>query len=79
MIRRKSQIKKRELLLFEEDINKWDVRRGFIARNLVDTRYASRVILNSYQQYFGNHEMGTKVKVVRGKFTSQLRKKMEDF
>lgn len=77
--KKKISNKKRELLLFEEDINKWDVRRGFIARNLVDTRYASRVILNSYQQYFGNHEMGTKVKVVRGKFTSQLRKKWKIF
>ncbi|WP_088816271.1 MULTISPECIES: type II CRISPR RNA-guided endonuclease Cas9 [Listeria] len=67
--------KKKELLLFEEDINKWDVRRGFIARNLVDTRYASRVVLNSFQQYFSNRDMNTKVKVVRGKFTSQLRKK----
>lgn len=37
--------KKREYLLFEEDINKFEVRSKFIARNLVDTRYASRVVL----------------------------------
>ncbi|WP_099223276.1 type II CRISPR RNA-guided endonuclease Cas9 [Listeria costaricensis] len=66
---------KKDLLLMEEDINKWEVRQGFIARNLVDTRYASRVVLNALQNYFDAHERKTKVKVVRGKFTSQQRGK----
>lgn len=38
--------KKREYLTFEEDINVFEVRSKFIQRNLVDTRYASKVILN---------------------------------
>ncbi|MBC1434047.1 type II CRISPR RNA-guided endonuclease Cas9 [Listeria rocourtiae] len=66
---------KKELLLMEDDINKWEVRRGFIARNLVDTRYASRVVLNSLEDFFEAHGRTTKVKVVRGKFTAQQRRK----
>ena len=31
--------KKKEYLLTEEDISKFDVRKKFIERNLVDTRY----------------------------------------
>lgn len=60
--------------LFDEDINDIETRKRFIARNLVDTRYASRVILNSLQTFFKNREDGTKVTVIRGKFTSNMRK-----
>ena len=42
---------KLELLLFEEDINKYEVRQRFINRNLVDTRYASKVVLNTLQDF----------------------------
>lgn len=66
--------KKKEYLLTEEDISKFDVRKKFIERNLVDTRYASRVVLNALQEYFKAHKIDTKVSVVRGQFTSQLRR-----
>lgn len=66
--------KKKEYLLFEEDINKYEVRSKFIARNLVDTRYASRVVLNALQDFFKQKNSGTKVTVVRGQFTAQLRR-----
>ena len=66
---------KYELLTFEEDINKYEVRERFINRNLVDTRYASRVILNELQQYMSARDKDTKIHVVRGKFTHQIRKK----
>ena len=66
--------KKKEYLLFEEDINKYEVRSKFIARNLVDTRYASRVVLNALQDFFKQQNSGTKVTVVRGQFTAQLRR-----
>lgn len=66
---------KYELLTFEEDINKYEVRERFINRNLVDTRYASRVILNGLQQYMSARDKDTKIHVVRGKFTHQIRKK----
>lgn len=67
--------KKREYLTFEEDIDVFEVRSKFIQRNLVDTRYASKVILNSLQDYFKGAEKSTKVSVVRGQFTAQLRRK----
>ena len=66
--------KKKEYLLTEEDISKFDVRKKFIERNLVDTRYASRVVLNALQEHFRAHKIDTKVSVVRGQFTSQLRR-----
>lgn len=62
-------------LLFKEDINKIDVRRSFINRNLNDTRYASREVLNQLERYFAAKGRDTKVKVVNGSFTSQFRKK----
>lgn len=43
--------KKRELLLNYEDITKIDVLKGFINRNLNDTRYASRSVLNAIQLF----------------------------
>ncbi len=66
--------KKKEYLLMEEDISKFDVRKKFIERNLVDTRYASRVVLNALQEHFRTRKIDTKVSVVRGQFTSQLRR-----
>ena len=66
--------KKKEYLLTEEDISKFDVRKKFIERNLVDTRYASRVVLNALQEHFRSRKIDTKVSVVRGQFTSQLRR-----
>ena len=69
--------KKKEYLLTEEDISKFDVRKKFIERNLVDTRYASRLVLNALQEHFRAHKIDTKVSVVRGQFTSQLRRHWE--
>ena len=66
--------KKKDYLLTEEDISKFDVRKKFIERNLVDTRYASRVVLNALQEHFRARKIDTKVSVVRGQFTSQLRR-----
>lgn len=64
-------------LLFREDITKIEVLKGFIARNINDTRYASRVVLNSFQKYFESKQSDTKVKVIRGSFTHQMRKKLQ--
>lgn len=63
-------------LLFTEDITKISVLKGFIARNLNDTRYASRVVLNTVQSFMKAKEADTKVKVIRGSFTHQMRKAM---
>lgn len=66
---------KKDNLLFEEDINKYEVRKKFINRNLVDTRYASRKILNDLTMYFNANEIPTVVHTVRGSFTDIFRKK----
>lgn len=60
-------------LLYSEDITKIDVLKGFINRNLYDTRYASRVVLNTLQNFFKAREEHTKVKVLKGSFTHQMR------
>src|SRR5699024_848896 len=65
---------KHDLLTFEEDINKFEVRQKFINRNLNDTRYASRALLNGLQQYMKEKDKNTVIHVVRGKFTHQIRK-----
>ena len=67
--------KKKEYLLTEEDISKIEVKQKFIERNLVDTRYSSRVVLNALQDFYKDHQFDTTISVVRGQFTSQLRRK----
>ena len=71
--------KQKELLLFEEDITKVSVVQGFINRNLNDTRYSSRVVLNELQRFFRNNESETKVKVINGSMTNQFRKNILDY
>ncbi len=69
--------KKVQNLLFSKDITKIDVLKGFINRNLNDTSYASRVVLNTLQAYFNSKEADTKVKVIRGSYTHQMRVNMK--
>lgn len=66
---------KKKNLLFMDDISEIEVRKRFINRNLVDTRYASRVILNGIQTFANESETHKelKVSVVRGQFTNWLR------
>ncbi len=65
--------KKVSNLLFVDDITKIDVLKGFINRNLNDTRYASRVVLNIVDSFFKAKGLDTKVKVLKGSFTHQMR------
>lgn len=66
--------KNRNNLLFEEDINLYDVKKQFINRNLVDTRISSRNILNILQNYFKDNEIETKVYCINGLLTSMIRR-----
>lgn len=75
--KKKIRKKKASNFLFTDDITKIDVLKGFISRNLNDTRYASRVVLNIMQNYFRAKECDTKVKVIRGSFTGQMRKNLK--
>ncbi|HBP25622.1 MAG TPA: type II CRISPR RNA-guided endonuclease Cas9, partial [Acholeplasmatales bacterium] len=67
--------KKLQNFLFEEDITRFSVQKEFIERNLVDTRYASRVILNTLTDYFKANGLSTKIHTVRGSVTSMLRQR----
>ncbi len=66
--------KKREYLLNEEDINKYSVQMKFIERNLVDTRYTTRQVMNHLKYYYKNKNIPTKVFNVNGAITSFVRK-----
>ena len=68
-------IKKKAYLLYEKDLNKFENKKEFINRNLVDTQYASRVILNTLNNYFKANKKDTKVFTLRGAITSAFRKK----
>lgn len=67
--------KKREYLLFERDIDRYDVRREFVNRNLVDTRYATRELLGMLKRYYEANDVPTTIHAVRGAVTATFRKK----
>lgn len=71
----KKNKKKRENLLYEG--NPQLELEGFINRNLVDTRYACKEVLNLLQAYFKENQLDTKVSVVKGSFTYVFRKKAQ--
>ncbi len=66
--------RKREFLLYMLDPLR--NMEGFIERNIVDTRYASRVVLNTFQDFFRtNKELypNVKIKVINGSITNFAR------
>ena len=67
-----SNSKKRNLLYLGNPI---EDMKGFIDRNLVDTRYASREIYNLLKSFFDYHQIDTKVKVINGSATHYFRKR----
>ncbi|MET3684350.1 CRISPR-associated endonuclease Csn1 [Alkalibacillus flavidus] len=66
--------KKKEYLLEERDINKFDLQKEFINRNLVDTRYATRELLTLLTSFFKENNRTVHVKSINGGFTDFLRK-----
>ncbi|NBK97901.1 MAG: type II CRISPR RNA-guided endonuclease Cas9 [Erysipelotrichia bacterium] len=68
--------KKAEYLLYDKDLTQFSNMRDFINRNLVDTSYACRVVLNTLNDYFKQNEINTKVHTIRGKATSQFRNRI---
>ncbi|MGL5617810.1 MAG: type II CRISPR RNA-guided endonuclease Cas9 [Metamycoplasmataceae bacterium] len=65
---------KRDLLLFKN--NPLTEMQQFIERNLVDTRYAARVVLNIFDEFFkSNKEIypNAKIKVINGAMTNYAR------
>ena len=66
--------RKRNNLLEERDITRYDVQKEFINRNLVDTRYTTRELMGLLKAYFKENELDVKVKSINGTFTNHLRK-----
>lgn len=62
-------------LLCEENLAKEETLSKFINRNLVDTSYANRVVLNTLQDYFRANDIGTVVSTVKGSATHMFRVK----
>ncbi len=69
--------KKKKNLLDERDITKYDVIKDFINRNLVDTSYACRTVLNTLQNYYKDNEISTKVYTINGHVTNFFRKQIK--
>ena len=65
--------KKKNLLTIKEDVTKMKVLSGFINRNLVDTSYACRSVLNVLQRYVKANNLPTKIYSVKGGFTNMVR------
>lgn len=68
--------KKYNYLTFTEDINKYTVRMGFVNRNLVDTRYATRLVYLQLFNFYRSKDIKTKVITLNGSVTSVMRKKL---
>ncbi|MBM5605115.1 type II CRISPR RNA-guided endonuclease Cas9 [Listeria seeligeri] len=68
--------KKQNYLLEMEDVaNNDELRKRFINRNLVDTRYAMRTFSNTLKTFYTVNGIPTKVMPVNGAMTSALRKR----
>lgn len=65
--------KKRNYLLEERDISKFEIQKEFINRNLVDTRYATRELITLLKSYFKSNDIPVRVKSINGSFTNHLR------
>ncbi len=64
---------KKQNLTNEKDISSFDSQKGFIARNLVDTRYATRAIMTTLKEYFNSNDIPTIVYTMKGSNTSLYR------
>lgn len=68
--------KKKHYMLYDKDITKYSNMKEFIARNLVDTSYANRVVLNTLTSYFKDNDISTNVHTIKGFATSLFRKRI---
>jgi CRISPR-associated endonuclease Csn1 len=66
---------KKDNLLFEKQIDKFSNIEDFINRNLVDTRYATRSIMQMIMEYEKANDNLTIVTGIRGKITDAFRKR----
>ena len=71
-IKRYQKSKYQKLIDENDYVNNPELAFRFIARNIVDTRYSTRVILNKFNEFF--KDSNTKIKVINGRFTSFIRR-----
>lgn len=64
---------KKEKLLDQSDVSKYENMEKFTERNLVDTSYGIRTVMNTMQNYFKAVGLAIKVRTVNGKMTSTFR------
>ena len=74
---KKLTYKKKVNLLYDKDITKFDNIQEFINRNLVDTSYACRTVLNTLSDYFKDNEIDTKVHTLNVKITDKFRTQIQ--
>ncbi|MGM9946632.1 type II CRISPR RNA-guided endonuclease Cas9 [Floccifex sp.] len=74
---KKLAYKKKKNLLYDKDITKFDNIQEFINRNLIDTSYACRTVLNTLTDYFKDNEIDIKVHTVNGKITDKFRTQIQ--
>lgn len=77
ILRMNLSAKKKRNLLDDRDITKYEVIKEFINRNLVDTSYACRTVLNTLNHYFKDNNIDTKVHTINGHVTNQFRKQIQ--
>lgn len=65
--------KKKENLLNQKDVSKYNNMKEFVARNLNDTSYGVRTVMNTMKQYFKDNNIDTNVFSVKGRFTNDFR------
>lgn len=64
---------KKNNLTTEEDYSKFDNMEKFVARNLIDTSYAIKSMMDTLKKYYSDNNISTKVKTVKGKQTNTFR------
>lgn len=67
--------KKKEYLTSEKDYSRFINMEEFIARNLIDTSYSIRSIMQTLKAYFEVNGIDTNIFTVRGRVTSDFRKR----
>ena len=68
--------KKKENLLNQKDVSQYINMEEFVARNLNDTSYGIRTVMNTMKKYFSDNDISTKVFTVKGKFTNNFRSRV---
>lgn len=68
--------KKKSFLLNQKNVSLYENMQEFVARNLNDTSYAIRTIMNTMQNYFKVNQINTKIFTVKGQITSDFRNRV---